>query len=572
MAASGALSQLQDLPEALIFEICEHLDIFSLVSLSEVDRFFYKLANERPSFWIYTLTHSGLLLPLYSFRSLPSFSARELYIAAHRAVLTERNLSSQNPKLLSYRYIPWPYDPAPGVSLAAGAWEMPEEAVRMHLSHYNGEWMFTVSSNNILRILHLRSGKVGLMYDQDRYEGGMDDVSRVSWAVEFRETDHAYMVMNCYLQGETGPEPSVRLLNVRFFPETALATVETISTYSTPIMTSHLDLAGGYIVATIPRTDNEYLGDVHMIRMRDMKPMVLPPLYPALRIAAFEEYFLSTAISPTNQVYVQVVGYPHYVQGKEESEPLFSLRSYHIPYRGPIFDRGTPFGCQTCHFYTGQQYSPIKFWIRPGRSGSWQVFTLNLDVKGLRSMASRVATGRAGQEETLTKTYWIMQEDSRILEEKGLHHWCIPAMSGRRYLWWRNVLNTLPSSTPSPEVATNGEIEAYGEHEDTPNEETEVEIETFQLFTAVTDHLATPNEVYAQYKSQNYEVDLTTVESGDEDSAGTRQLRSARKLEIPRGLSCRTSSIYMFLMEEWSGTVLVQMYSGDLWVLRYGKR
>lgn len=118
-------------------------------------------------------------------------------------MLSERNITSvDGPKLVSWKQITWPYEPSPKVEADAQScsWEAPESAIHMHLSHPNSEWMFTVSANNILRILHLRSGKLALAYDYDQYGLEHREVAmRIAWAVEFREENDANLVMNCHV-------------------------------------------------------------------------------------------------------------------------------------------------------------------------------------------------------------------------------------------------------------------------------------------------------------------------------------------------------------------------------------
>jgi hypothetical protein len=57
--------------------------------------------------------------------------------------------------------------------------------------------MFIVSSQNVLRILHLRSGRLALAYDGEYFEHSRGVPPRVAWAVEFKEEDEANLVMNC---------------------------------------------------------------------------------------------------------------------------------------------------------------------------------------------------------------------------------------------------------------------------------------------------------------------------------------------------------------------------------------
>lgn len=69
----------------------------------------------------------------------------------------------------------------------------------MHLAHPNGDWMFIVSSRNVLRILHLRSGRLALAYDREIFDNGRGIPARVAWAVEFKGEEEASLVINCQI-------------------------------------------------------------------------------------------------------------------------------------------------------------------------------------------------------------------------------------------------------------------------------------------------------------------------------------------------------------------------------------
>jgi hypothetical protein len=132
---------------------------------------------------------------------LVSYTATELSVAAYRAVKTELNLLSPQPELQSWFHIKWPYGLSPDV-YDYGDWEQPASAIYMHLSHPNAEWMFMVSNNNIIRILHLRSGNLALINSSLEFRNPQPDMRNVSWAAEFRGDLEARFVIGCYLQDE----------------------------------------------------------------------------------------------------------------------------------------------------------------------------------------------------------------------------------------------------------------------------------------------------------------------------------------------------------------------------------
>lgn len=225
------------------------------------------------------------------------------------------------------------------------------------------------------------------------------------------------------------------------------------------------------------------------------------------------------------------------------------MHSYELDFRGPVLDKySVPFACQICHFYTGTRHSPVKIWLRPGRQGIWSVYTLDLDLDELRSSAIRFHTRRACDGESLLK-YHTTEEQYRILLEITLRHWSAPVATGRRFIWWR------PKDLRP--VA------------DTGVEEEEADAMDFKLFLSVIDDLAPVSEMESQALDSIFKLDYAVAY--EPDSAAAKQLQAARQMEIPNGLRLGLDRIYMFVMEEWSGSILVQMYSGDLWVLRYGK-
>jgi hypothetical protein len=236
----------------------------------------------------------------------------------------------------------------------------------------------------------------------------------------------------------------------------------------------------------------------------------------------------------------------HLFKNKTEASSL-AIHSYAILFSGDVIQSGLPFSSFICHFYTGEGSSPIKLWIRSGRSGSWSVFPVSLDLADLRSSAMRFTTKRAYEGEALRKEFVVRSEEEKIImEEKNLTHWAAPVASGRRFMWWRPA-HLLPT------------MKVGGWEGRNPDEK-------FRLFLSVIEDLA---EVEGSGTSESELLDCT--KSYDEDSAAAKQLRAARRLQIPDDLVRSTASVYMFVMEEWSGTILVQMYAGDLWVLRYGK-
>lgn len=170
------------------------------------------------------------------------------------------------------------------------------------------------------------------------------------------------------------------------------------------------------------------------------------------------------------------------------------------------------------------------------------------------------------------KTFDKREEGWRVLEERELRHWCSPAAGGRRYLWYRMGQGYFPAMP----------TEGYGQGQRRPEAEEE---DAFRLYVSSIDDLLPVEEMSAKELDRSFRLDVSrpgiygTGEPGDDFAAtvmaqfnaARKQLAAVRRLEVPKELAERDRRVYMFVMEEWSGCVIVQMWEGDLWVLRYGK-
>ncbi|KAG8798734.1 hypothetical protein FRC17_007339, partial [Serendipita sp. 399] len=591
---------------AIVFEICNYLDIFSLVSLSEVNQSLRSLANSRSSFWLETLSTCELIVPLKGPTPLHERNATELNIAAHRAAMIERNLTSPQAKLHSYRYVPWPFEPS---SAAAKEWEgiitsegvmneTPREAIKMHLVDESGEWMILVSARNIIRILHLRTGKVAAIFDELYYTTeALLNGATFEWGVEFFHTDagqhRARMVMSCVVPDDSDSEehkiiPGLALLDIVLDASRSLATVKLIKYKTLSAFCLMADVAGPFVVTIVPEDGDTTLGKVSMYRWIDWTPIKLP------------------------KVYAQVVPYPYKScnemtpEGSQLSEEQITellsrplpLQSFHIQYDSPLYYHGRLPLFRVCHRYTGQRYSTVRLWIRPSGQGIYKIFAFTFDLVDLTTRAAKVAAavarggGGEGEEEEgddreLVRRFIAPQELKRVLQEENLKHYAVSTASGRRYLWWRPVSNSVsPSDTPFTIFPPSSSSEEEEKEKDGEEEEEEGEkaIETFQLWTSNTDELAPlyQMQVDGLVMMPNYRL-ATGDGTGTDDGTGTgtttyaagspsaRQLAGCRRLPVPASLACMKEDLFLFLLVEWCGTAVVQLTNGTFWVLRYGK-
>lgn len=131
----------------------------------QVNRTFRNLSRSFKSYWIAAVLRAGLTLPLSPNHPLNSFTASELHLAVHKAVFRERNLRSPKPRLYSHTLITWPFCP-PRMMIKESDSRRPTvevqersyDAVWMTLQDETGEWLFVVSRDAVIRVLHLRTG------------------------------------------------------------------------------------------------------------------------------------------------------------------------------------------------------------------------------------------------------------------------------------------------------------------------------------------------------------------------------------------------------------------------------
>lgn len=133
-------------------------------------------------------------MPLPCHIPLVLIDAYDIHIAAHKAVRLDRNLMSDRPKLRWHNFIKWEDIESQQVYKSSQP-QVPEAEICMHLMHPNGKWAFFVSSFNILRLVHLESGKLAAMH----YENEFSYLPEVpfTFAVDFREENHPRIVLLC---------------------------------------------------------------------------------------------------------------------------------------------------------------------------------------------------------------------------------------------------------------------------------------------------------------------------------------------------------------------------------------
>lgn len=168
----------------------------------QVNRALRTLSRSFKTFWIPSVLRAKLSLPLSSHCPLSSFSASELHLAVHRASFRERNLCSPKPRLYSHTLIQWPFasprtiiEESNNSIPTVPSLETPDDALWRHLASPNGEWLFIVARDALVRVVHLRTGKVWekryaeIVVPFNRHE------TRVRFAIDFRGDVDAVMVL-----------------------------------------------------------------------------------------------------------------------------------------------------------------------------------------------------------------------------------------------------------------------------------------------------------------------------------------------------------------------------------------
>ncbi|KAG8827825.1 hypothetical protein FRC19_000330 [Serendipita sp. 401] len=545
---------LDTLPDPLVFEVCNWLDIYSLCALSEVNRALRHLSTTQPSFWIYTLSHCGIMLPLMMTSPLHAYPAVDLHLAAHRAIMIEANFGSTHPRLRSWNTITWPYEPSPGVRVEDIEWEEPIHAIYMHCLHPNGEWLLLVSTHNIVRFVHLRTGKVAAVWDKDQYVDN-NDKSVMAWGLDFTDENDSIMAMNCRVDGI----PAIRILEIHLDPASSLATVKSLGTHITGEVASDVTITQRYVITVIPikGTEPNELGRIHMFNWKTHESIEMPNLYPSMSTCAAEGYMISLGLGPGNGVYAQIIGYP--MDEQEESDlkhkhnSQLPVLTYQLSLIGPEWDDRTFGSSQIGHSYTGERFNFVHVWMRPKHSGSRYIFSFSFDLLELKLLHRRGYQGTPG-----ISIVECVEESHRVLEESGLKHLVIPAASGRRFIWWRQV-----------EELEAEEYDHSEEGESSEDGTVPTTVKAFQFLTSLMEELAPSSQVRKEVFGRRFIFQIAS--HYDPGSAVMKQLEASKRLEIPRELARADSPVFMFQISEWSGTILVQLESGQLFVLRYGK-
>lgn len=256
----------------------------------------------------------------------------------------------------------------------------------------------------------------------------------------------------------------------------------------------------------------------------------------------------------------QAIAFPH-VSNPATSEPLSNLDASNEPNtdtlkRGilaasieiPVSKNGTVTFQDTdvCHAYLGLTPNIVRVWSHEESYPGWNVFILEADFgkdpeRWFEGYSRRTSRGEFdGWREIQHKLVWDTVETK---------YWVITAAPGRRFIWHR-----------SEDVVDDDENRMQeNEEEDTVFPQNRRK--KLHIFTSVLDRI--PFTSPAEEPDSNFE--------DEEYMKNWTEKMQSQTLTVPDGLVMDSrTAVYTISLEEWSGTAVVILTNGDIWVLRYG--
>ncbi|PVG04942.1 hypothetical protein CPB86DRAFT_778254 [Serendipita vermifera] len=550
------------LPQELLMSISAHLDLKDLVHLAQVNRSIRLLSKLSKTFWLRAIIRQGTVLPLPKHLSLDSLTAEELGFKVHKAVTRDRNISGENAKLRSYTKITWPFvldnggqhDATVEFESIFGREERPLQASAMHLMHPNGEWLFLFSSTHVMRILHLRTGKLaceqrmsGMGWNQ---RGLIQGAPYGTFAVDFRGDSEVILVEIYSWAPSTQDEwdsnqtyaphsTHLRVWLISLLPETGRITSKILNSKPIQYLPSHLSISGDYVVL-VEDTSEDYdddlsdmiLGRIRLLNWKTGEFIHLPnELLPTAAVSTFPEYFISVGLSQSGGCHLQIVAFSYsQTEDSVDSDPEigFVLASdIRLLARVPT---GPDLRPVICHNYIGRQRNHLSIWIREyDWIPAWLIFDFHLGLHNqpqnwLVPLNDIVKDNPEGYSALFPR---------RIVDGYMSTHWGVPFADGRRFISITGIKN--------PHNEFKVLISVY-KTDDT------LSLQDIPGFERASDAREYHGKQCDRYQKSRFESPISYT--ADEDNM------------IP--------GVNSFAFEEWSGTAVVLMTNGDIWALRYG--
>lgn len=208
-------------------------------------------------------------------------------------VFYENNLSKENPTLYSRNKIPWPYtgfDKENETSLGSDlSSENPLDVCLNASLHDNGEWLFILSMDFKLRVLHLRTGT--LILEESLYH--METNERIHaypiWFLDSVDNFEAkYFAITPYSpesSKKSAPSPyytSLKTYTIHLDPESGTASMTSRACIPLAVQPRCFNIAGDYAII-MEDTESEVqqwpgFGSLHAVGLRTGENAVLPPV------------------------------------------------------------------------------------------------------------------------------------------------------------------------------------------------------------------------------------------------------------------------------------------------------
>ncbi|PVG04941.1 hypothetical protein CPB86DRAFT_778253 [Serendipita vermifera] len=592
-------SAFNKLPPELVIYISANLDLNDLVSLAQVNQRLRQLSKTSKMFWMHSIIRQGALLPLTTNRPLESFTAEELRCECHRAVIRDRNLSMDEVKIQSCTRISWPYiQQGPEPELYIEDRVDPNVAGEMFTVHPNGEWIFLVSSTYVMRIFHVRTQRI--LWSSSLSGGywlvdneGMDPLPYPM--IEFVGESKVLMV-NLYiheyatlpdLYHHIGSVPAMkpvnslvqlRLWEVSLCSQTLTVTTTEVTSRAMDSPPSRVDLAGDFVLVVEEDIQDRIavIGQIRLFdwtihkKVQESKPhfiksfksdlqqqalgsisraksdiasdsvqkstpwITLPTqLLPTIVVSLFPEYLISLGACQDGHIHLQVLAFPLKPHSEMPNSPVSEQSSSDFVLAADIFllesySDNPEWSPRICHKYIGRHENHITICIPDEQPlPRWHIFEFYVDFrKPPEQWFPHPTTGKQQH----------CDQDSggakpkRFVYDTTSPHWALPLIDGKRFFCVDDI-----------QVDTGLIFLSLFHIEDIPP------IEDPPVFENESDA-----DIYHLKQVERYPKKV--LES---------------PIRYPSGVS-DSDSILGFDFQEQSGTAIIFICNGDIWVLRYG--
>jgi hypothetical protein len=253
--------------------------------------------------------------------------------------------------------------------------------------------------------------------------------------------------------------------------------------------------------------------------------LIREKLLPVAVVSIFQDYLISVGVSPTGTVEMQMIAfpYPNTDPGTNGSSSAYALAcTIRLLSKPPNEPTLSPI---ICHHYIGRERNVVSIWIRDENlMSSWLIFDFDVDFSNHPEQ-------------------WVVNEETRkpkrILELWDSSHWALPLPNGKQFL-------------------SLGSVEASTEEKGTESER------LLQLSIVQIDAVPSLGEF------PTFTTEDEAEEYNQEQTRNYPRIILESPIRYLEGEEDLNSLVHSFDIEPWSGTLIVLLSTGDIWVLRYG--